>query len=232
MISPGSSLPPRPAGFSQSPLPPERIALADALSTIGGQLSALYRGASLLIQEPAFPGRLRLIAHCVREIGNRLPDAHGAPVPPRWDPDGGLKAISEAWANAGLPTDTEFATESASHVSAQDARLPASVLGTVQVAVAGYRAHASHRDRVEALFAARDPGVAAPEARGPLVAEWMSVSRWFQRHAHEPYPFQEPPPDSELLTQFERFEGVLRGLIQPFYDTASALDEILARANT
>lgn len=42
-------------------------------------LGELYEGALRMFFAPEFPGRVRFVAHAVREIRNRLPDAIAGP---------------------------------------------------------------------------------------------------------------------------------------------------------
>ena len=45
----------------------------------GPELAELFRAAAIMLNNPRFPGRLRFIAHAVREIRNGLPNVVDGP---------------------------------------------------------------------------------------------------------------------------------------------------------
>jgi hypothetical protein len=51
-----------------------RLAILEWLESAAPSLAELYQGAVQLLDDPGFPGRLRFIAHGVRDVRNRLPD--------------------------------------------------------------------------------------------------------------------------------------------------------------
>lgn len=53
----------------------DRRRILNWLETKAPALAPVYDGAVRMIQQPEFPGRVHFVAHAIREIMNRLPDA-------------------------------------------------------------------------------------------------------------------------------------------------------------
>ncbi|MEG5006168.1 hypothetical protein QUB17_21335 [Microcoleus sp. B5-C4] len=68
-------------------------------------LAQLYKGAVFLIFEKPIPGRLRFVAHAVREIRNRLPDYFGVQNGETVKYKKELDQLSETWRKGGLSID-------------------------------------------------------------------------------------------------------------------------------
>src|SRR5712692_1930710 len=85
----------------------ERTALREWLTRNAKSLAELYEGAVVILYEhdPLLPGWSRLVAHAVREVRNRLPDAvAGKKVGERLDYPSRLDEIAGMWSDAGLAT--------------------------------------------------------------------------------------------------------------------------------
>ena len=68
-------------------------------------LAEVYEGALKILFAPGFPGKLRFVAHAMREIVNRLPDALGAAKASHIDYADRCSRIETDWVKHGLPTD-------------------------------------------------------------------------------------------------------------------------------
>jgi hypothetical protein len=78
--------------------------IVNALDRRGAtQLSALFRGAIRVNEDPDFPGFVNFVAHAVREIANRLPDYIDLPFPKRVDYSGAIDRIATQWNEAANP---------------------------------------------------------------------------------------------------------------------------------
>ena len=75
-------------------------------------LGELYETAVDLLGDTTAPGRIPLLADCMREIGNRsLPDALGAVLPDRASYDKATAALATRWLDAGMPVSPLDATD-------------------------------------------------------------------------------------------------------------------------
>lgn len=202
-------------------------------------LGELYEGAlGILFSEVAFPGRVRFVAHAVREIRNRLPDVIAGPK------EGGqlqyvnrMDQLCDIWKGEGLP---------------EDGTLPVSVLGKdspptaldvpvprrVYVEVAGLvrdhlRAREKRAEAARRLFEAIDPNNQSAEAMlRPRVQHWLEVTEWFVRRAHDNGLTDADCGAPDLQERFEIFEIGLLALTTPFFEGLRELDEILEDANS
>jgi hypothetical protein len=96
------------AAASASPEPywnPLRRELEAWLGRYSPDLVEIYRGSLKILFDPAFPGRLRFVAHAVREIRNRVPDAITGTTPKRVDYINTCDRMLARWRRAGLPMD-------------------------------------------------------------------------------------------------------------------------------
>ena len=69
----------------------------------------------------------------------------------------------------------------------------------------------------------------------PTINLWLETCDWFQRRAHYNRRPEEPVDnalDEEFITTFERFEGLLHQMNQPFLNIVNSLDEELDQANS
>ena len=94
------------------PAPPEnywteqRRDLLSWLQRNAPSLGELYEGSLIMIHNHDFPGKTRLIAHAVREIKNRLPDAIAGPkTATRLQYKNRLDDIVGDWQKSGLSLD-------------------------------------------------------------------------------------------------------------------------------
>jgi hypothetical protein len=200
-------------------------------------LSELYEGAVELVSRTV-PGRVRLVAHAVREIRNRLPDALAPEKEPeRLDYRKRCEAIRNVWqrldsiellgsrnvpdatASVGVPV---VAAEQVQQLLDDDQAVQGRVRATatrLYVAVVRIR---SGRTLTESEQVAIEPAI----------RQWHIVTDWFVDRAHD-----NGTPDGEndlqaFADRFELFERALYSLIQEFYPATKDLDEILEEANS
>lgn len=197
-------------------------------------LGALYEGTLKILYTVGFPRKERFVAHAVREIRNRLPDAVAGPKA------GGtvqyvnkLDAIVEKWRDVGLDfggvtvSVAEGAKETPGTVS-----LPKDVYFDI---VSLLKEHREARNKPEEA-ATRLFEAIAPENRDlrtsmrPVIHQWLSVTGWFVKLTHETVS-GENIDEKELINKFETFEMILKNLVGSFFKTVDGLDEILENTN-
>jgi hypothetical protein len=214
----------------------ERLELRRWLLRNALSLGELYEGAVVLLYQDPVPGRVRLVAHAVREIRNRLPDAvtpaRGGgrfeyseaveAIRPRWEEE----AISIHPIDDGPPSDPD-----------QAARPLAISRALADDLVALFEAHRAASERAESAPYRLFEGL-APENQGrrqallPTVREWKRVTDWFMGHAHDGGKPDSAVPDATMRANFEVFEEVLYALALGVFPGMDVLDEILAEANS
>ncbi len=201
-------------------------------------LGELYEGALRMIYTEAFPGRVRFVAHAVREIRNRLPDVIAGPKA------GGplqyknlLDDIAELWEKHGLPLDGSLpmkVTSGQSLPSSQDVPIPYRVYIKVSTLISDHvRTRESTRESAKRLFQAIDPSNRASEATlRPRIDHWIASTEWFVQRAHDRGRIDGKMGAEELRKRFEIFEYELSAMLREFFKTVEELDAILEEANS
>jgi hypothetical protein len=207
-----------------------RLAILEWLESAAPSLAELYQGAVQLLDDPGFAGRLRFIAHGVRDVRNRLPDVvAGFERPARFEWKNRLDAFAKIWKPDGPGA---LLAESHSVDSTTEIHVKVRVVREVDLLVRDFTAS---RETVEAaavrLFQALAPeNEAAPEDLRPVIRQWLKVTDWFLRNVHDPGVPADVDED-ELVHNFELFESGLASLIEAFYKPVDDLDDILEEAN-
>jgi hypothetical protein len=193
-------------------------------------LAELYEGAVILLDDKPLPGRVRFIAHAVREIRNRLPDTISGPTKKqRLDYTSRLDDIAKHPGVQTLITDLS------------DTTIPATTTITIDRTLAkkiGKLLNDHRKTRAKPLDAARRlfQGL-APEntplrdTLTPVLQQWLTITKWFVDRAHDAGHTDNYYPEQELRHQFTILESTLNALITPFFDTLEDLDAILEQAN-
>lgn len=202
-------------------------------------LGELYEGALRMIFSEAFPGRVRFVAHAVREIRNRLPDVIAGPKA------GGtvqyknrLDEIANLWKEYSIPLDGSRPAK----VSEGDAlpsnddmvRLPYPLFQKVVSLVRDHeRTRESRNEEAMRLFQAIDPNNReSEETLRPRIQHWLDTTEWFVERAHDRGQKDTEMGDDKMKTQFESFESALSAMVRKFFKTVGDLDEILEQANS
>jgi hypothetical protein len=92
-----------PGALSEAPQNPLRREIGASLARHAPVLGELYEGAIMMLQSADFPGRPLFIAHAVREIVNRLPEAFGVTNLAHVEYANACDEILKRWRQAGLP---------------------------------------------------------------------------------------------------------------------------------
>lgn len=200
-------------------------------------LGALYSGATRIAHERDFPGRMRFVAHAVREIRNRLPEVITG------ERRGGtlqyvnrIDSLSAEFQRAALPTDGSFpdAISTEVRIPIEGILLPPSVYQEIASLI---RDHVQAREKPEEaafrMVCSIDPANSGyRDAMRPVISNWLDITHWFVKRVHESSRDLSAEEEEGLLSQFEQFEAFLRALIQGFFKTSSELDEILDETNS
>ncbi len=217
-----------------------RVEVRKALFEIAPYLAELYQGAVLLLYQCSIPGRARLIAHAVREIGNVLPEKMtGQSFPKRFDPTNLLDEIVIEWKKSGfsiggglpLPNDAETDTI----WDKKSVEVPQKFIEKISKLIKGYsQSRTSNKDKAVELFKACDPqNPRHIEVLIPVLKQWLDVVQWFVGLAHDRERLDEEILQGRLPAQFDVFETGLRAMTTDCFGTVSEeLDEILENANS
>jgi len=200
-------------------------------------LGALYEGALQILFSDAFPGRVRFIAHAVREIRNRLPDVIAGPkTNKRLDYVSRLDTLAKKWQEAGFPKDGSqpIKVTAGDALPVTDIPIPRSLYSKIESLV---RDHIKTREKppeaARRLFQAIDSkNQNAESALRPRIQQWLECTKWFVAQVHDNGSTDERIDAKEIQKQFEIFETTLSALVREFYKTLEELDEILEEANS
>lgn len=219
---------------------PLRREVAEWLRRRAPDLADLYEGALKILSEPSFPGKLRFVAHAIREIVNRLPDALGAPAAAHIQYHNSCDRLEQDWRAHGLPID---GTIPCTPEADPEIRLPRSVFLKVSALLRAHSdARSDNEQRSDRMFELIDPEVR--ERSAVLRREWKAIGTWAVGKAHVPIIRLEEsnesavPSESLELTEedvvgwFQRLETALGALLREFFATTDELDKILEEANS
>jgi hypothetical protein len=229
---------PSPVGGSWTPL---RIGILDRLRRDAPSLSELYEGAVLLVHQKT-PGYVRFVSHAVREIGNRLPQVMvGVMAGSRLEYVNRLDEIARLFEDTGISHvsgrvhdqtvsgGTELPSDSGLTVS-----VPRRLYEKVESLILDHEKTRNRRkDNVQRLFEEFFPGnVDRGGAIRPVIAQWINITKWFMRLAHDNGRSDMDQDGNVFEKQFELFETTLGALLREFFSTMDGLDEILEDANS
>jgi hypothetical protein len=201
-------------------------------------LGELYKGALFIYFTDAFPGRIRFVAHAVREIRNRLPDVIAGPKPVSpLQYKNRLDKVVDIWERSGLPTDGSIPTKITKDDSlplSLDVPVPIKVYMEIATLIRDHiNAREKPREAAMRLFQAIDPKNKQSEATlRPRIDNWLDVTKWFAERVHDSGATDIQMEADELQKRFEIFEAALSAMIKEFFKTEKELDEILGEANS
>lgn len=201
-------------------------------------MGELYEGAlRILFSEVPFPGRVRFVAHAVREIRNRLPDVIAGPKRTlAVQYKNRMDQLCKAWDKANLPIDGSLPlglSERNDLPEATNVPVPVPVYFEIARLVKDHRAsRETPREAAKRLFEAIDPNnqMAEPTLR-PRIDHWLKVTEWFVARVHDSGSTDDQIKLPDLKGRFEIFEKALSAMVREFFKTVEELDEILEKAN-
>ncbi len=233
----------RTTGLPKTPLTARQRQILEKLSDLGPELGDAYRAALLLMADDAFPMGVRLVAHLVRDITNRLPDYLDVPVAkgkaeyvnllddiaPLWDAE-----MSEQASVAGRPGFVQEAGGTPDVTETPTLKISAGLWRKIDGLITEHsRSRATARQRLGAVIRSTDnAGRGGSNSHlDPIVDHWKDLTHWFVKRAHIPGPGKTPADFEECRIKFGMFESVLFSVLTPFYGAVQGLDEILEQAN-
>jgi len=217
---------------------PRRVDLLSWFERNAPSLGELYEGAVEMVFRDRFPGRVRFVAHAVREIRNRLPDVIVGPrIGGQLQYKNRLDKIKKIWERHGLPL-VGFVplkvTKEPSLPSSDSVPVPMPVYKEVATLIKDHvRTSETRREAAKRMFEAIDPNNSASEATlRPRIKCWLDMTEWFVNRAHDRGKIDKNIGDEELRKRFEIFESALFALVGEFFKTVEELDAILEDANS
>lgn len=208
-----------------------RLRILKGLQQDATPLAELYETAVILLYLVNLPGRARLVAHSVREIGNRLADYREGPAGgTRIDYPKRLDRIAKVWRVIPPPEQNPFPDDSPTAQTAIPTMplviLPARAAREVTQLLEDHAKSVVPRsERVRRLFAGAEP------SNLPVINSWANSIDWFLRFVHVGQDVV-CPGDEEITIHFELFEAGLWTLYGTLTETLDELDEILDKANS
>ena len=210
----------------------QRIELKKWLESTAPALAPLYAGAVNMVCDDSFPGRVVFVAHAVREIRNRLPEALAGEVDRLQTQYSQLAdQIAQAWVDDGYPPDGSHSVELTSDPELSGPRryeiseaLFTAVAGLISEHGAGSM---RYRDKARLLLESQtDWPIPAY-----VIEIWLDASEWVRKFAHVGDQPLRVSDESELVGRFEKFETVLMVIARRSYENMDELDELLDSAN-
>lgn len=215
----------------------KRLEIQDWFARNAPSLGELYQGSLKMIYGPVFPGRVRFVSHAVREIRNRLPEViSGFKNKPGLQYKNRLDVISKAWDKNGLPIDgslPQAITETERNLS-DSISLPKTVFQEIGKLIKEHNdAREKPIDSAKPLFTGtNEEDVALENNLRPVLDQWLDVTKWFVKKAHDSGQVDGSVDPRLLQERFEIFETTLGAIIGSFFSTIEELDEILEEANS
>ncbi|MEQ9373515.1 MAG: hypothetical protein RIG63_31500 [Coleofasciculus chthonoplastes F3-SA18-01] len=234
-------------------LPPERsthwttarLKILEWLQEQAPPLAELYEGAVCLVFEQPIPGKLRFVAHAVREIRNRLPDyISSGNGHKRLEYRKEVERLLEIWQGCGFSLeqtvpDSQMNTSGNLPPLSPDILVPQKLFLTIQQLLQKHReVRLSNREKAIPVFERCIPAEqSSPETFRPIAKHWWDVTEWFMAQTHDKGKVETGEAkrnEQELQSQFELFESFLIecARAQSFYSTTDKLDEILEDTNS
>ena len=191
-------------------------------------LAELYEGAVLLLYQNPIPGHVRFIAHAVREIRNRLPDAIGGPTKSRQvQYKNRLDKIAKMHGASTLIADIGGTTPPITTITVER-KFGRAIATLLQDHTA---AREKPIDAARRLFKAIAPENTSEETLQPILDHWITVTTWFEEKNHDTGHTSDYYQPQEVRQHFTLFENAIAAATRPFFDTLEDLDAILEDAN-
>ncbi|MEP0884653.1 hypothetical protein NDI49_24190 [Trichocoleus sp. ST-U3] len=202
-------------------------------------LAELYEGAVCLIFEKPISGRVRFVAHAVREIRNQLPNyISGGNTGGRLEYKDEVEKLSKLWQSNGFSLDEVLPDDGIDIEGSQpsispDILLPHQLLLEIQQLLKKHEAvSVKNKEKAIRFFETCIPAnQPLRDTLRPIAEHWWDVTEWFMQKAHDSGQVDTACDEQKLRQQFELFESFLGALAQSFYTTTDELDEILKEAN-
>jgi hypothetical protein len=195
-------------------------------------LAPVYEATIRLAMDATFPGRLWLMAHALRDMRNRLPNAIAGPVKGSNTQYSVLVArVTKCWMEDGLPGDGSSPATAGREASPEGpARLEvsATLIAAVGELVSGHLAiEPRKRESARRLWAAIG-GQPPPDY---AVRTWLDATNRAERFAHLREKPLTPEDEEEFEQIFGACERALIAVANKSYENMDEIDAILGSAN-
>jgi hypothetical protein len=218
---------------------PERLELKAWLGRNAPSLAELYEGAVRLLFELRVPGYTRFVGHAIREIRNRLPSViSGSTSGEQLQYKNRLDEIVRICKKSGFPTDGTLpivgSVPNPVELRPTNFGLPLELAHSFAELIGDHeKARERPRDTAKRLFIGLRPeNQKFVDTLRPVITQWLEVTGWFMSITHDNDRVDEGVDDNELLQKFGLFETTLNAIVQQFFTTTDALDEILEETNS
>jgi hypothetical protein len=210
---------------------PERRRLRDWLGRQGAGLAEAYSAAVELVARGPFEGAGTLLAHALRDLINRLPDAVCGQTGERMDASKRLDDLKAVWQEEGMPLDLPRAKADGDIPLAPEATISERLYGEIQAILREQGEATSRRlDNAKRLFQALMPRGVEPTVA--VVTQWVALGKWAVANGH----FNADAPRSVewpgCVGKLEVLEATLGGVAYRFFEVTDELDEILEDTNS
>lgn len=166
-------------------------------------LAPVYDGAVRMTQEPEFPGRVHFVAHAIREIMNRLPDAidNGGKSFHRTNYTALVNNIDNCWKEGKPPT--------------ADCRKEVEVLLQEHQTI-----DTKNRDKAQKLYRT----FTQSEPSSQTIETWTQTRKSSEKRVHVRNKPMNSSDDKEIVETFEELEKILQSLLSRLYEDVDELE--------
>jgi hypothetical protein len=217
---------------ARSSLGPEqsvRYAKLSALGENGEVLAGLYARAVDFLQSCHVRSDLALLAHCIRELLNRLPDTLGHHTKGYQGEQGrAVGQLVAAWEAAGLPSAVLLSSEERIEPSSITDEVIVSAQEIVHFYTMGKR---SNLRKVEALASGVTVPIESKRDLTPTARILNELREFFMDCVHVANTLGPFPSEEDIRHHFSRMEGILDYNLGEFWAGNSDVKEALSRAN-
>ncbi len=221
----------------------DRLTLRDALASLPGDLGSLYSQAVELLGDPQGRVQLMLLAHCVRELVNSLPDSLGegekVDVPKRSRESAAVETLCRAWNDTGMadavePPARRLESHPRAIESGNEGPQPLEVAAIPEVLMAAVEDVVRERTRGGAIANRRYAYVVGviPEPELPTVHLLRRQVDFFVAWVHLDRSRNRALPEAETVREhFRAIEQVLTARLGGFFATTARVRQLLDDAN-
>ncbi len=219
--------PGRMSGSAWSPARRERMA---RLAETSRDLADLYEVAIDLLGNPDAPARMLLLGHCMREVGNRLPEILNPDLPGRSRQDEAVRSLAGGWRAVGLSLDGADDAEGGGTAIP----VPRQIVASVESVVAAFESgETANYAKASFLVTGNVPENLTDAVKNPDpgVAALLKTRRYFMGHTHAGVKDRQAADEAELQEHASHFEHVLDVRLGDWWEARLSVQDILARAN-
>lgn len=211
----------------------ERTQVHTWLQLNAPHLAEVYLGSVRLFEDEEFPGRVYLVAHAVREIRNRLPDAiAGVVAKSNTEYNPLVSALHESWIAEGLPEDGSIPLDAPNpepnSLGPIGRTVSSHFISAVGDVIVGHVAAGKNNDGKARRLFEQLGGEPVPSY---VIRNWTKGTRSAVELTHVKNKELNSQHIDDLAAVYESFEAELIVITSRSYENMDTLDDILASAN-